>query len=185
MKELLKNRNSIKLIPSSSTFDYLPNKNHKCIPIPPCVLSFRIVRFKITDDTYETVVTKLDVCSFPADELKKLYHMRWGDIPWDCSISTQKKTESVLQEIFASLIMFNFAELLTSQVISQKKNRKYTYKADFSAAVHICRQFLLGNVSPPDLETMIARYVSLVRPGKNYQRNLEPRSAVSFLYRIV
>lgn len=192
MKELLKNRNSYKFIPSSSTFDYLPNKNHKYIPVPPYVLSFRIVRFKITDDTYETVVTNLDAGSFPADELKKLYHMRWGietsfrELKYTLGLLHfhAKKTESVLQEIFASLIMYNFTELITSHVIFQKKNRKYTYKANFSAAVHVCRQFLMGNVSPPDLETLIARYVSPVRPGGNFPRNLKPRAAVSFLYRI-
>ena len=99
-----------------------------------------------------------------------------------------KKTESVLQEIFASLIIYNFTELITSHVIFQKKNRKYVYKANFSVAVHVCRQFLLGNVSPSVLETLIAKNVSPVRPGcspgRNFPRNLKPRSAVSFLYRI-
>ena len=192
IKELLNNRNSYRFIPSSSTFDFLPIKNHKSIPVPPYVLSFRIVRFKITADTYETVVTNLDAGSFPAAELKKLYHMRWGietsfrDLKYTIGLLHfhAKKTESVLQEIFASLIMYNFTELITSHVISQKKSRKYTYKANFSAAVHICRQFFLGNVSPPDLETLIARNVSPVRPGRNFLRNLKPRSAVSFLYRI-
>lgn len=53
--------------------------------------------------------------------------------------------------------IYNFTELITSHVISQKKSRKYTYKANFSAAVHICRQFLLGNIFPPDLETLSHR----------------------------
>lgn len=37
-----------------------------------------IVRFKITDDTYETVVTNLEPYKFPAKELKKLYNMPRG-----------------------------------------------------------------------------------------------------------
>lgn len=189
MKELLKDRNAYRFIPSSGTFDYLPVKNRKSIPVPPYVLSFRIVRFKITEDIYETVVTNL---AFPAAELKKLYHMRWGietsfrKLKYTLGLLHfhAKKTESVLQEIFASLIMYNFTELITSHVINRKNNRKYAYKANFSAAVHICRKFLMGNVSPPDLETLIAKYVSPVRPGRTFPRNLKPRSAVSFLYRI-
>lgn len=192
MKQLLKDRNAYRFVPSSSTFDYLPAKNRKRIPVPPYVLSFRIVRFKISDDSYETVVTNLDSGSFPAPELKKLYHMRWGietsfrELKYTLGLLHfhAKKTESVLQEIFASLIMYNFTELITSHVISQKKTRKYTYKANFSAAVHVCRQFLMGNVSPPVLETLAAKYVSPVRPGRNFPRNLKSRSAVSFLYRI-
>lgn len=192
MKNLLKDRNAFKFISSTKTFDYLPIKNRKSIPIPPYVLSFRIVRFKLSDDTYETVVTNLEAGSFPAAELKRLYHMRWGietsfrELKYTLGLLHfhAKKTESVLQEIFASLIMYNFTELITSHAISQKKNRKYPYKANFSAAVHVCRQFLMGNVSPPDLETLIAKNVSPVRPGRNFPRNLKPRSAVSFLYRI-
>ena len=129
MKQLLKDRNAYRFVPSSSTFDYLPARNSKGIPVPPYVLSFRIVRFKISDDSYETVVTNLDADSFPAPELKKLYHMRWGietsfrDLKHTLGLLHfhAKKTESVLQEIFVSLIMYNFTELITSHVISRKK----------------------------------------------------------------
>jgi len=140
MKETVKNRDDYRFLRNDKTFDYLPVKNRKSIPVPLYVLSFRIVRFKITDDTYETVVTNIDAGSFPAAELKKLYHMRWGieisfrDLKYSIGLLHfhAKKTESVLQEIFASLIMHNFTELITSHVISQKKNRKYTCKANFT-----------------------------------------------------
>ena len=36
--------------------------------------------------------------------------------------------------------MYNFSELVTSSVIIQKADAKYVYKANFSAAVHVCRQ---------------------------------------------
>ena len=38
-------------------------------------LSFRVVRFMISEDSYETVITNLD---FPPDELMRPYAMRWG-----------------------------------------------------------------------------------------------------------
>ena len=63
-----------------------------------------------------------------------------------------KKVEHILQEIFARLIMYNFTELIISHAVIQKKDRKYAYQANFSAAVHICRQFLRGDVSPPRVE---------------------------------
>lgn len=77
-KELFKDRNHFRFIPASSTFDYLPVKNKKSVPVAPYPLSFRIVRFPISDTTYETVVTNLDETNFPSEELKKLYAMRWG-----------------------------------------------------------------------------------------------------------
>jgi len=78
VKELLMQKNKYRYISSSTSFDFLPKKNHKHDPAVFYKLPFRIVRFKITDDTYETVITNLDAADFPPAELKKLYAMRWG-----------------------------------------------------------------------------------------------------------
>ena len=40
-------------------------------------MNLRVVRFKISDDTYEWLVTKLTGDEFDLNELKKMYHMRW------------------------------------------------------------------------------------------------------------
>ena len=37
-----------------------------------------MVRFQISDDTYETLLTNLNVDEYPLEELKKLYTARWG-----------------------------------------------------------------------------------------------------------
>ncbi len=112
-------------------------------------LPFRIVRFQITEDTCETVVTNLDADTFPPKELKKLYAMRWGigisfrELKYTVGLLHfhAKKVEHIYQEIFARLIIYNFTELITSPVIFHKADCKYAYKANFTAAVHVCRQF--------------------------------------------
>ena len=71
MKALFVDKNQYRYIPSSSTFDFLPKKNRKYDPPIFYNLPFRIVRFKITDETYETVVTNLNSIEFSPDELKK------------------------------------------------------------------------------------------------------------------
>ena len=192
IKKLCADRNHYRYIPSSCTFDFLPKKNRKYSPAVFYHLPFRIVRFKITDDTYETVVTNLDTLNFPADELKKLYNMRWGietsfrELKYTVGLLHfhAKKVEYIYQEVFARLIMYNFTELITSPVIIQKADAKYAYKANFSVAVHVCRQFFLGNVSPPDVEALIRRHVSPIRPGRSRPRKMTVKHAVSFLYRI-
>ncbi len=68
-----------------------------------------------------------------------------------------KKVEHIYQEVFARLIMYNFTELITSPVIFHKADCKYAYKANFTVAVHVCRQFFHGNVSPSDVEAVIKR----------------------------
>ena len=191
VKTLFKIKNQYKRI-TNMTFDYLPKKNRKHQPAVFYNLPFRIVRFKITDDAYETVVTNLDKYKFPAEELKKLYNMRWGietsfrELKYTVGLLHfhAKKVEYIYQEIFARLTMYNFTELITSHVIIQKADTKYAYKANFSVAVHVCRQFFLGNVSPPNVEALIRRHVSPIRPGRSRPRKMTVKHAVSFIYRI-
>ena len=191
-KLLCKQRNNYKFIPSNSTFDYLPHKCRRHLPAVFYRLPFRVVRFPITETTFETVVTNLPVELFNTSELKKLYAMRWGietsfrELKYTVGLLNfhAKKTEHILQEIFARLTMYNFSELITSHVVIQKHNRKHAFRANFSAAVHICRQFFLGNASPPDVEALIARNVSPIRPGRSRPRGLSAKIAVSFIYRV-
>jgi len=191
-KHLRKQRNHYKLIQSNRTFDYLPAKSRKHHPTVFYQLPFRVVRFAISENSFETVVTNLPLDSFPPSELKRLYAMRWGietsfrELKYTVGLLHfhAKKTEHILQEIFARLTMYNFSELITSHVVIQKHNRKHAYRANFSVAVHVCRQFFLGNVSPPDVEALIARHVSPIRPGRSRPRILSAKNAVSFIYRV-
>ena len=192
VKRLCKDRNNYRYIPSTVSFDYLPKKKRKHDPAIFYELHFRIVRFKITEDTYETVITNLDPFTFPPEELKKLYNMRWGietsfrELKYTVGLLHfhAKKVEYIYQEVFARLIMYNFTELVTSPVIIQKADCKYAYKANFSVAVHVCRQFFLGNVSPPAVEALIRKHVSPIRPGRSRPRNITVKHAVSFIYRV-
>ena len=190
--QLSKNSNAYRWLPSNTVFDYLPEKNGRYEPAVFYKLSFRIVRFKITDDTYETVITNLPSATFDADELKTLYNMRWGietsfrDLKYTVGLLNfhAKKVEYIYQEIFALLIMYNFSELITSHVVISKVNAKHAYKANFAVSVHICRQFFRGNVSPPDVEALIQKNISPIRPGRNRLRNSTTKHAVSFSYRV-
>ena len=192
VKLLFRDRNHYRFIPASHTFDYLPKKNRKHEPAIFYKLPFRVVRFRLTDNTYETVVTNLDSTEFPPEELKKLYNMRWGietsfrELKYTVGLLHfhAKKVENIYQEVFARLIMYNFTELVTSPVIIQKADCKYAYKTNFSVAVHVCRQFFLGNVSPPDVEALIRRHVSPIRPGRCRPRKMTAKHAVSFIYRV-
>ena len=192
VKNLAKSRNKYRILTAGTSFDYLSATNRKHDPTVFYHLPFRIVRFKITDGIFETVVTNLDTCQFSPDELKKLYNMRWGietsfrELKYTVGLLHfhAKKVEYIYQEVFARLIMYNFTELVTSPVIIQKADCKYAYKANFSVAVHVCRQFFLGNVSPPDVEALILRHVSPIRPGRNRPRKMTVKHAVSFVYRV-
>ena len=88
------------------------------------------------------------------------------------------------QEIYAHLIMYNFAEMITSHVVIEKKQRKYTYKANFSVASHLCRLFYRGKTTSPDLETIIAKNVIPIRPDRHGERKATTKIFHGFLYRV-
>ena len=185
-------RSNLKLVSHTQKFDYLPKTSKKSIPMAPYYLSFRIVRFKLTENTYEVLITNLTEEQFSMAELKELYAMRWGietsfrDLKYSVALSYfhSKKTENIFQEIFARLTMYNFAELITSHVVVKQKSRKHSYRINFAAAVHICRNFFLKNISPSDVEALLLMHLLPVRKGSANPRRGSPRAAPSFTYRI-
>ena len=192
VKQLLSDKNHYKAITNTVRFDYLPRKSRKHDPTVFYDLSFRIVRFPISETTCETIITNLDESAFPLHDIKILYAMRWGIETSFRNLKHTlgllhlhaKKVEFVLQEIFAKLTMYNFCELITQSVVIQQAQKKYTYKVNFSDAVHVCRQFLLGDVPPPTVEALLMKYISPIRPGRNDTRKLTQKPSVSFTYRV-
>lgn len=192
VKELLKDKNHYRFIPNDTKFDYLPSKSRKSDPTKFYKLSFRVVRFPISEDTCETIITNLPIDKYPIEEIKKLYVSRWGietsfrDLKYTMGMLNfhSKKVACIQQEIYAHMIMYNFAEMITSHIVIKKKQRKYTYKANFSVAAHMCKKFYRGITSPPDLETIISRNLTPIRPDRHRVRNQSVRIFRGFLYRV-
>lgn len=95
-----------------------------------------------------------------------------------------KKVDFIYQEVFAKLIMYNFCQMITQSVVIQQGKKKHAYKVSFSDAVHVCLHFFRGKVSPPDVEALLMRYISPIRPGRMLSRKFSPKSSVSFAYRV-
>ena len=192
IKELLKDKNHYKLVTATQRFDYLPQTSRKHDPTVFYDLSFRIVRFPISDTMCETIITNLNAEQYPLSEIKRLYAMRWGietsfrDLKHTLGLLHlhAKKVEFILREIFAKLTMYNFCELITQPVVIQQGEKKYAYKVDFSDAVHVCFEFFLGKIPPPNVEAKLMRYISPIRPGRKDARKQTQKTAVSFTYRI-
>ncbi|MFR3389579.1 MAG: transposase [[Clostridium] scindens] len=95
-------------------------------------IPFRIVRFPVSENAYEVVVSKSGQERFPSELLKQLYAKRWGietsfrDLKYTIGLLHfhSKKVEHILQEIYARLIMYNFSELSYLACNHRKENRK-------------------------------------------------------------
>lgn len=176
-----------KFLPSNCTFDYLEQNDF--YPI-----SLRVVRFPITTDTYECVITNLPRDAFSPNEIKNLYGMRWGietsfrELKYAIGLSCfhAKKVEYIKQEIFARLLLYNFCEIITTHVVILQKDTKHAYQVNYTLAIHICRHFLRfhTDISPPNVEMLIQKNILPVRPGRSDPRKVKPKSVVSFLYRV-
>lgn len=176
-------------MPKNFKFDYLELKSPNLYPI-----SFRVVRFKISDNTYETIITNLDANEFSADKIKELYHMRWGietsfrELKYAIGLINfhSEKVDHIAQEVFAKLTMYNFCEIITLNVIISHKQRKHEYQVNFTVAIHICRYFFRHseNENPPDVEALIQQNILPIRKGRKDERKLRAKSSVSFIYRV-
>ena len=153
-----------------------------------------MIRFKISDNSYETIITNLDRSSFPPEEIKSLYHMRWGietsfrELKYAIGLTNfhAKKTEYIAQEIFARLVMYNFCKMITLQVVIKQKPTKHCCQVNFTVAIQVCRYFFRyrDNAPPPDVEALIQKNILPVRKDRNDPRKVKPKSTVSFTYRI-
>jgi hypothetical protein len=181
-----------KFVPSTSTFDFLDLHDNKFYPV-----SFRVVRFMLPNGEYQVVITNLDTKIFSPKILAEIYKMRWGietsfrELKYTIGLTNfhAKKQDFIAQEIFARMIMYNFAEIITSHVVISRSDTKHEYKANFTVAVLVCRCFLrLSNdESPPDVEALIGKNISPIRPGRTGQNNIRKirsKSVVSFVYRV-
>lgn len=178
-----------KFMPTVQTFDYLPMGSKEDYPI-----SFRIARFRITDDSYETVITNLDRFLFPAEKLKELYHLRWGietsfrELKYAIGLTSfhAKKVDYIKQEIYARLTLYNYCELITTYVVEHTENIGKKNQVNFTIAIYICREYLRRKraLRPPDVVKLIEKYILPVRPGRRDTRKVKPQASVSFLYRV-
>lgn len=160
----------------------------------PHKMTIRIVRFKITEDKYETIATSLDRFAFPAERIKELYNMRWGietsfrDLKYAIGMVNfhARKDSSIMQEIYASLVMYNFSERITTcTVVVQADGNKHIYQVNFAMSAYLCRKFFWKrNRTPISLIGEVLRYIEPVRKGRSDKRKLKSQSAVNFIYRV-
>lgn len=183
---------NFRFLPSAVNFDFLPTSVRKDSSPVFYKLSLRLVRLKLSDQSYELLLTNLPQNNYPPDSLKVLYHLRWGietsfrDLKYTVGMLHfhAKKTENILKEIFARIVLYNFSSLAALHSTAPSDSKKYPSKVNFSVAVHLCRQFILKNVSPPVLEAAFRKHTSSIRPGRSAPRNPSLRKVVSFSYRI-
>lgn len=187
--EIKQQKDKYKFIPSRSTFDFLDTGTNIFFE-----LNMRIVRFPISEDNYECIITNLPQELFNSNEIKQLYAKRWGietsfrELKYAIGMTRfhSMKTDYIKQEIWARLTLYNFCEIITNSVVVEKKEgRKHTYQLNYTRAIRICCYFIAikKEKAPPDVEYLIGHELLPVRTGRTDPRKVKSQSAISFLYR--
>ena len=129
-----------------------------------------------------------------SDDIKNIYKIRWSietsfrELKYHVGLIAfhSKKKDCVIQEIFASLIMYNFSMLITENiVIDEDKHNDYHYKINYAVAIHACIKFFRSSHADTSLlEDLIARNKCPVRPDRIAVRKTRCHSAIGFNYRL-
>lgn len=155
-------------------------------------MTFRVGRFKISENTYETLITNLSAEDFSSKELKALYHMRRGietsfrALKYALGLTSfhAKKVTYITQEVFARLVMYNFSLIITLNVTIEQKNTKHIYQVNFTVAIQICKRFIRRSMPPTHVEALIKKNILPIRKNRKDPRKIKFKSAISFLYRV-
>ena len=143
-------------------------------------LTFRILRFPISDSSYECIVTNLPSEEFPPEQIKLLYYSRWAiegsfrKLKYTIGLSNfhAYKPEYIKQEIWAKLIAYNITETLVNHTVIKQGNTKHEYKVNFSMAAHICRVFLRLTTEKGSIDVMslLQKELIPIRNERQYPR---------------
>ncbi len=160
-------------LPANTKFDYLPEKSplkrgrgnsdediEKALKECSHSLSFRVVRVKIGEegskDEYETLITNLCGEDFSLKDLKELYFRRWSQEVSFRELKHHehllylhaKKTDSVIAEIYAALILHNMTAAMSLKAVEIGEKEKEILKKrvnhdKFKDVLRKCRKYMI------------------------------------------
>lgn len=161
----------------------------KTYDLPTKTDGLRLVAIELSTGEKEVLVTNLDHKTHTREDLKKLYHMRWGI---EESYKSFKKTLhiehftgrtslSVKQDFYARVFMLNMSSMIRSQGVDhhQKKqvDSKHVKKANKTQVLAKTKDFLTDLFYHNNLRKVIKQMLKLlnkrleiVRPNRSFSR---------------
>ena len=160
----------------------------------PYPMKFRAVRFQLDSGEYETLVTSLPRDEFSLEDLKKLYHMRWGietsfrSLKYAVGLVNLhcKKEHFAYQEIYAAILMYNFYERVASYaVVKGKQSKEHLYQVNYTMAFTICKEYFKNRRSFSTIIGDMLRYILPIRPDRADPRKAgHQKNFIAFTYRV-
>ena len=160
-------------------------------------LTFRVVRFPISDGTTEILATNI-LDEFDIADFKQLYNLRWGiEKTYNC-IKNKFELESfsgtkpicILQDFYANLMLYNALAMVmyeNNKELAKKGDTetKYIYKTNENQAVNKIRENLIKAVVTENeferdrlftkIRKQLQKEVVPVRPNRICDNNRKPK----------
>ena len=160
---------------------------------PEYPMRLRVVRFQIAEGVYENIITNLPSDEFSLEQIKHIYHLRWGqetsfrDLKHTIGTANfhSKSPEYIGFEIMCRMTLYNFCTIITMEVPIKKRTGKWEYQVNLSMAIKICFEFLSDRMGPGSVNDLISRYILPIRPNRTYARQLRFQVPASFAYRFI
>ena len=160
---------------------------------PEYPMRLRVVRFQIAEGVYENIITNLPSDEFSLEQIKHIYHLRWGqetsfrDLKHTIGTANfhSKSPEYIGFEILCRMTLYNFCTIITMEVPIKKRTGKWEYQINLSMAIKICFEFLSDRMGPGSVNDLISRYILPIRPERTYARQLRFQVPASFAYRFI
>ena len=170
-------------LPNSIPFDYLDAESTAFYEF-----SARIVHLQLKDGRTQLLLTNLDAEQFPLSALRELYTRRWGietsfrELKYTVGLIHlhSRKSNLVLQEIFAAFTVFNFTRAAAWNANESCGSSKYKRRVNFAHAVYLCCEALRGRIG--EVAGLLERTLQPCRPGRFYPRPKIADNRLSAMY---
>ena len=170
-------------LPNSIPFDFLDTESAAFYEF-----SARIVRLMLKDGKTQLLITNLDTEQFPPSALRELYARRWGietsfrELKYTVGLIHlhSRKSDLVLQEIFAAFTVFNFARAAAWSADEDCGSSKYKRRVNFAHAVYLCCEVLRGKSA--EIIGLLERTLTPRRPDRYYPRPKIADNRLSAMY---
>ena len=170
-------------LPNSVPFDYLDAESTDFYEF-----SARIVRLQLKGGRTQLLLTNLDAEQFPLSALRELYARRWGietsfrELKYTVGLIHlhSKKSDLVLQEIFAAFTVFNFTRAAAWNTNEDCGSSKYRRRVNFAHAVYLCCEALRGKGT--EITALLERTLTPCRPERIYPRPKISDNRLSAMY---
>ena len=134
------------------------------------------------------LITNLDAAQFPLSAIQALYARRWGietsfrELKYTVGLMHlhSRKSDLVLQEIFAAFTVFNFTRAAAWNANESCGSSKYKRRVNFAHAVYLCCEALRGRTG--EVIGLLERTLQPCRPGRFYPRPKIADNRLSAMY---